>query len=93
MPKPGSAKDPSESEKGVELDLDAALQELETLATKPKKIAPDKIAQLGFERIEQALEQGYSYTDIAKVFVRHGVRVSAKNLKTEYEAIASNRSA
>lgn len=66
-------------------DLSGAIEDLKELALKPKKYAPEKVVKDGFEQIKRAIEQGYSYTDIARVFVKRGVKISAKELKEQYE--------
>ncbi len=72
--------------------LGAALQELEKKAEQPKIIHPAKVVAEGFRQIEAVLDQGYSFTDIARVFVKHGVKISVKDLKAHYEEQRVKRS-
>ena len=74
-----------------EPDLTGALEDLEKLAKKPKKIPPEEVVRLGFDRIEAALKQGYSYSDIRKIFVERGVQISIKDLKDQHEALSKTK--
>ncbi|GAQ00195.1 hypothetical protein [Leptolyngbya sp. NIES-2104] len=85
----GSAS--NEPQEPKEPDLNGALEDLKKLAEKPKKISPEEVVRLGFEQIEIAIKQGYSYTDIRKIFVNRGVQISIKDLKNQYEAIAKTK--
>lgn len=84
----GSSNEPKEPK---EPDLNGALEDLKKLAEKPKKIAPEEVVRQGFDQIETAIKQGYSYTDIRKVFSNRGVQISIKDLKEQYEAIAKTK--
>ena len=86
-----SVNESKESKELKEPDLNGALEDLESLAKKPKKIPPEEVVKLGFDRIEAALKQGYSYTDIRKIFVDRGVQISIKDLKEQHEAIAKTK--
>jgi len=84
----GSSNEPQEPK---EPDLNGALEDLKKLAEKPKKIPPEEVVKTGFEQIETAIKQGYSYTDIRKVFSNRGVKISIRDLKAQYEAIAKTK--
>jgi hypothetical protein len=86
-----SGSSSNEPKEPKEPDLNGALEDLKQLAEKPKKIAPEEVVRLGFDQIETAIKQGYSYTDIRKIFINRGVQISIKDLKDQYEAISKTR--
>lgn len=75
----------STSQPPAEPDLAGAVEDLEVLAQKPKKISPEEVVATAFEQIDTALKRGYSFSDIAKVFTKRHIRISAKELKMRFE--------
>ncbi|MBD2092576.1 hypothetical protein H6F67_22260 [Microcoleus sp. FACHB-1515] len=84
-----STEDMSAATIPTEPDLDGALELLKVLVQKPKKIPAETVVAKAFSLIGEALRQGYSYTDLAKVFAGKGVKISAQELKSQYEALAA----
>jgi hypothetical protein len=78
-------QEPSPENGPPEPNLQGALEALDILIQKPKVIPPAKVVAAALTRITKALEQGYNFKDIAQVFAEHGVKISSKNLKEEYE--------
>ena len=68
------------------MDFEGALRALEATALNPKWMRPEKVVAGALSQIETALENGYSFTDIARTFVEHGVKISVSELKQQYEA-------
>lgn len=74
-----------------EPDLAGAMADLEVVAAKPKKIPPEQVVSQAYTQIKKALAQGYSFTEIAKIFNERRVKISVQQLKEHYEQFAANQ--
>ena len=61
------------------------------VAEKPKKIPPEQVVSQAYTQIKKALTQGYSFTEIAKIFNERRVKISAQQLKEHYEQFEASQ--
>ncbi len=69
-----------------EPDSEGASAALQLLAQKPKRIPPEALVQKDYDTLLTVLKHGYTYTDIAAVYGRHGIKVTPAQLKLQVEA-------
>lgn len=73
------------------LDPEGSSAELQSLAQKPKLIPPEALVQKDYDTLVVVLKNGYTYTEIAQVYGRHGIKVTPAQLKVQVEALRAKK--
>lgn len=74
-----------------ELDQEGFSVKLQILAQKPKLISPEVLVQKDYDTLLVVLKNGYTYTEIAKLYGEHGMKVTPAQLKIQVEALRAQK--
>ncbi|PSB33910.1 hypothetical protein [Stenomitos frigidus] len=90
MTKP-KGQTPLPLETSEEEDLAGAITDLKLMNQKPKRTSPEQIVLQSYTELKTAVDLGYSFTDIATVFTKRRVKISARQLKELYDQMQATR--